>query len=228
MMPHLRRTSAILLATPCCWRSPTPGPSAAHHRAGPLPLRLGRRSADLARRIAGRLRPRHGGREEGRLCDADLDREERWRGEPPRALTAGTRDVSPRWSPDGRHLAFVRTSEVDGRPQRPQIHVMTMGEGEPRAITDMPRGAANPEWAPDNRTIAFTSGTTDDDMERHRREKLRGREAAGKDETDEKKDDPAERRARATSASSRAPCTAPTACPAGDTSIPIGPRTSGP
>jgi dipeptidyl aminopeptidase/acylaminoacyl peptidase len=111
----------------------------------------------------------------------------------PRALTAGTRDHSPRWSPDGRHLAFVRTPEVDGRPQRPQIHVMTMGEGEPRGITDMPRGAANPEWAPDNRTIAFTSGTTDDDMARHRREKLRGREAAEKDEKDEKKDDPAER-----------------------------------
>jgi dipeptidyl aminopeptidase/acylaminoacyl peptidase len=101
--------------------------------------------------------------------------------EPPRALTAGTRDHSPRWSPDGRHLAFVRTTEVDGRPERPQLHVMTMGEGEPRAITDMPRGAANPEWAPDNRTIAFTSGTTDEDMARHRREKSRGREAEGKD-----------------------------------------------
>jgi dipeptidyl aminopeptidase/acylaminoacyl peptidase len=109
---------------------------------------------------------------------------------PPRALTAGTRDHSPRWSPDGRHLAFVRTTEVDGRPQRPQIHVMTMGEGEPRGITDMPRGAANPEWAPDNRTIAFTSGTTDEDMARHRREQQRGRETADKDEKkpDEKKD----------------------------------------
>jgi dipeptidyl aminopeptidase/acylaminoacyl peptidase len=116
--------------------------------------------------------------------------------QPPRALTAGTRDHSPRWSPDGRHLAFVRTPEVDGRPQRPQIHVMTMGEGEPRGITDMPRGAANPEWAPDNRTIAFTSGTTDADMERHRREQQRGREAEDKDgakpeekKPDEKEDD---------------------------------------
>jgi Tol biopolymer transport system component len=27
------------------------------------------------------------------------------RSEPPRVLTASCRDVSPRWSPDGRHVA---------------------------------------------------------------------------------------------------------------------------
>ena len=46
--------------------------------------------------------------------------------EPPRAITSGTRDTSPRWSPDGRRLAFVRSVEKDGRPQPAQIHVMAM------------------------------------------------------------------------------------------------------
>src|SRR5688500_17183337 len=27
---------------------------------------------------------------------------------PPRAITSGTRDSSPRWSPDGKSIAFVR------------------------------------------------------------------------------------------------------------------------
>ena len=91
--------------------------------------------------------------------------------EPPRALTGGTRDSSPRWSPDGRHVAFVRTIETPDRPPRPQVFVMSMRAGEPIAVTDMPRGAAAPEWAPDSRAIAFTSGTTDEDMARHERER---------------------------------------------------------
>jgi dipeptidyl aminopeptidase/acylaminoacyl peptidase len=84
--------------------------------------------------------------------------------EPPRPLTAGTRDTSPRWSADGRHLAFVRAIEKNGTPQPPQVHVLPLGGGEPRAITDMPRGAAAPEWSPDGRTIAFASATTADDL----------------------------------------------------------------
>ena len=65
--------------------------------------------------------------------------------EPPRAITGGTRDTSPRWSPDGRRLAFLRSVEKDGRPQPAQIHVMAMvAGGEPWAITDVPRGAGEP------------------------------------------------------------------------------------
>ncbi len=84
--------------------------------------------------------------------------------EPPRQLTAGTRDSSPRWSPDGRFLALVRSVEKDGRPQPPQIHVLAMIGGEARAITSLARGAANPAWSPDGRTIAFTSQTLPDEV----------------------------------------------------------------
>ena len=84
--------------------------------------------------------------------------------EPPRQLTSGVRDTSPRWSPDGRRLAFVRAVEKDARPQPPQVFVMAMAGGEPWAATEMPRGAASPEWAPDGRTIAFTSTTRPDEI----------------------------------------------------------------
>jgi dipeptidyl aminopeptidase/acylaminoacyl peptidase len=83
----------------------------------------------------------------------------------PRQLTGGIRDLSPRWSPDGSRLAFVRAAEKDGRPQPPQIYVMSMTSGgEPRAITDIPRGAANPVWSPDGTALAFSSGTRPDEL----------------------------------------------------------------
>ena len=33
-------------------------------------------------------------------------------------LTGGTRDTSPRWSPDGKHLAFVASQRKTARPSR--------------------------------------------------------------------------------------------------------------
>ena len=84
--------------------------------------------------------------------------------EPARPITSGIRDTSPRWSPDGRYLAFVRSIEKDGRPQPPQVFVMGMTGGEPRAVTDIPRGAGNPVWSPDSKTIAFSSSARPEEL----------------------------------------------------------------
>ena len=84
--------------------------------------------------------------------------------EAPRALTNGPRDTGPRWSPDGKTIAFVRSADKDGKAEPPQIYVMPVGPGEPRAITDLPRGAGVPEWSPDGRAIAFTSGTKPEEI----------------------------------------------------------------
>jgi len=78
-------------------------------------------------------------------------------GGPARRLTAGPRDSGPRWSPDGRVLAFVRALEIGGKPPVSQIYLLPMTGGEAQAVTDLPKGASAPVWSPDGRRIAFSS-----------------------------------------------------------------------
>jgi dipeptidyl aminopeptidase/acylaminoacyl peptidase len=85
---------------------------------------------------------------------------------PPRQLTSGTRDSAPRWSPDGRQLAFVRVLTRNGRPEPAQIYLLDMNGGEARQLTNAVRGAGTPDWSPDGKTVAFTSNTGPDDLEK--------------------------------------------------------------
>jgi len=89
--------------------------------------------------------------------------------EPPQRLTSGRRDASPRWSPDGKWIAFTRATERDGRPQPGQIFLLSMSGGEPIQLTDLPKGAGNPVWSPDGKWIAFQSTTSPEDIERAKR-----------------------------------------------------------
>lgn len=82
----------------------------------------------------------------------------------PRQLTSGTHDSMPRWSRDGKRLAFLRTSEKDGKPDPPQIYLLDMAGGEARALTDLPKGAGPAVWSPNGRSIAFTSSTLPNDF----------------------------------------------------------------
>lgn len=81
-----------------------------------------------------------------------------------RQLTNGTRDSTPRWSPDGKYLVFVRSPERDGRPEPPQLFMLSMAGGESFQFTSLPRGAANPQWSPDGRSIAFMNSATPDEL----------------------------------------------------------------
>src|SRR5207247_7012699 len=49
---------------------------------------------------------------------------------PPRRLTTGPRDGTPRWSPDGSTLAFLRAK--DGQPQ---LFLQSLAGGEARQVT---------------------------------------------------------------------------------------------
>ena len=68
-----------------------------------------------------------------------------------RRFTGGSNDSSPRWSPDGGTLAFVRKGNERKDPT--QLAVMPSDGGEARVITDFELGAGAPVWSPDVSSI---------------------------------------------------------------------------
>jgi dipeptidyl aminopeptidase/acylaminoacyl peptidase len=97
-----------------------------------------------------------------------------------RQLTDGPRDSAARWSPDGKHIAFSRSPEKNGKPEPGQIYLLSMEGGEARPLTEIPKGASGQVWSPDGRRIAFTSHALGKDFEKPEKDK------AGKE--DEKSD----------------------------------------
>ena len=77
---------------------------------------------------------------------------------PPRRFTSGSkRDGSPRWSPDGRRLAFTSNRDDD----HAQLYAMAIDGGEPRKLTDQKEDVTAPAWSPDGERIAFTARVPD-------------------------------------------------------------------
>ncbi|MDQ2904802.1 MAG: S9 family peptidase [Chloroflexota bacterium] len=69
-------------------------------------------------------------------------------------LTSGeSQDMQPRWSPDGRQLAFVSTRH-EGKPQ---IFLIEVTGGEARRLTRAADGATSPLWSPDGKHLCYTS-----------------------------------------------------------------------
>src|SRR5437868_12101001 len=94
----------------------------------------------------------------------------------PHQLTKGDRDSSPRWSPDGKFLLFVRAPEKDGKPEPGQLSILPMAGGDSFSFTDLPKGASNPVWSPDGKMIAFTSETNPEDLAKQEKKKKKEEE----------------------------------------------------
>src|SRR5437763_950588 len=88
--------------------------------------------------------------------------------QPAQPLTFGKHDTAPRWSPDGKRLAFLRTAETNGRPGEAQIAILSMSGGEAWSITNLPKSAGAPWWSPDGTRLVFTSTTSPEDLARQR------------------------------------------------------------
>jgi dipeptidyl aminopeptidase/acylaminoacyl peptidase len=78
-------------------------------------------------------------------------------GKEPFQFTGGTKDNSPRWSPDGRYLAFVTN-----RSGSNQIWLLPLEGGEARQLTRIKGGCGNPVWSPDSKYLAFTANLTEE------------------------------------------------------------------
>src|SRR5262245_25553933 len=92
-------------------------------------------------------------------------------GEAPRQLTKGNHDTTPRWSPDGKFLLFLRSTEKEGKPEPPQLAMLPMSGGDSFIFTDLQRGVGSPVWAPDGKNISFTSDTNAEDVAKQEKKK---------------------------------------------------------
>ena len=79
-------------------------------------------------------------------------------GAPARQFTAGShQDSLPRWSPDGRWIAFLSdrsAPRAEGKKPK-QIHVIAADGGEARAVTSGNYSPVDLTWSPDGATLAF-------------------------------------------------------------------------
>jgi dipeptidyl aminopeptidase/acylaminoacyl peptidase len=70
--------------------------------------------------------------------------------ESPRPLIPGLSNIgSPRWSPDGKTLAFLS--------DRAQIYLLRVGESTAVQLTSVPGRVEDFEWSPDSKMIAFVA-----------------------------------------------------------------------
>ena len=81
-------------------------------------------------------------------------------------FTQGNKDSVPKFSPDGRVLAFLRPDDSGKK----QVWRMEAGGGEARALTNAPGGVTEYSWSPDGQRLVFRadvepeeSGTDEND-----------------------------------------------------------------
>jgi dipeptidyl aminopeptidase/acylaminoacyl peptidase len=86
--------------------------------------------------------------------------------------TAGT-EHTPRWSPDGRYLAFLTAR--DDKHEADQIWLLNRSGGEAERITDLPGGVSDYSWAPDGKRLALIASDPDSDAIARESDTTKGR-----------------------------------------------------
>jgi dipeptidyl aminopeptidase/acylaminoacyl peptidase len=73
-------------------------------------------------------------------------------GEPVQITTGVDGESAPRWSPDGKTIAFVAKR---GDNEFAQLYLMRVDGGEARQLTTHASAVSNPKWAPDGNALYF-------------------------------------------------------------------------
>jgi dipeptidyl aminopeptidase/acylaminoacyl peptidase len=87
--------------------------------------------------------------------------------EPITLTTAPQSSNSPRWSPDGKAIAFLSArpapGDAAGETTRTQVWLLPLGGGEPRRVTNLLNGVTSFQWSPDGTKLVAVgrSGPSD-------------------------------------------------------------------
>lgn len=87
------------------------------------------------------------------------------RGEARQLTNSPRHDRHPRWSPDGKQIAFE-----SNRGGSFQVYVVSAEGGEPRQVTTISSEATQPIWSPDGKSLAFVSAVFPEFSEKPYRE----------------------------------------------------------
>jgi len=86
-----------------------------------------------------------------------------------RLTSNAAEDAHPRFSPDGRQLAFL--SDRDNEDEITQVWLLDLAGGEPRLLTAIPGGVEEFDWSPDGRRLALIANDADPGAGRARDER---------------------------------------------------------
>ena len=74
-------------------------------------------------------------------------------------------EAHPRFSPDGKYLAFIASRGGEGDEKGPkskaQVWLLNRAGGEARRVTELPGGVSDFEWAPGGQRLVLVSGDPD-------------------------------------------------------------------
>ncbi len=101
------------------------------------------------------------------VSDSDITADKRrssiwmvnWDGGQVVRLSYGGEDNSPRWSPDGKHLAFLSTRPAGGKTQ---VWLLDRRGGEARQLTDVKEEIDDYQWSPDGKRLVLVMTETAD------------------------------------------------------------------
>jgi dipeptidyl aminopeptidase/acylaminoacyl peptidase len=93
-----------------------------------------------------------------------------WDGQQSVRLTSSRKGEStPRWSPDGKYLAFL--SDRDSDEETEQIWLLPRAGGEAERVTSFPGGVEDYDWSPDGKRLVVAAEDPDEDASEPGKEK---------------------------------------------------------